>query len=188
MKHTRIPMPILTAMHPGNPHGLRFAEGDGGDTGDASASTEEATEEQGQEQQERTYTQSEVDRIILKKAEALIKQRVGDVDLDDLKQRASRAKTAEERIADLEKRYADAETRALRATIASTHGIAAEDRDLFLTGTDEETLTAQAKRLAERESERKRSNNHAPREGDNPLQGGESDDRRAFLRQLTGRD
>lgn len=35
MKRTTLPLasPILTAMHPGNPHGLRYAEGDTGDKG-----------------------------------------------------------------------------------------------------------------------------------------------------------
>lgn len=31
MKRTTLPMPVLAAMHPGNPHGLRYIEGDGGD-------------------------------------------------------------------------------------------------------------------------------------------------------------
>ena len=33
MKRSTIPMPWLTNVHPGNPHGLRFAEGDGGESG-----------------------------------------------------------------------------------------------------------------------------------------------------------
>lgn len=43
-----------------------------------------------------------------------------------------------------------AETRALRFQIANSHGITeAEDIELLLTGSDEETLTAQAKRLSD---------------------------------------
>lgn len=32
MKRHTLPMPVLGAMHPGNPHGLRFVQGDTGDT------------------------------------------------------------------------------------------------------------------------------------------------------------
>lgn len=97
----------------------------------------------------------------------------------------SEQQKAADRLAELERQVADAETRALRATIASSHGISAEDRDLFLTGADEETLAAQAKRLAERDSDRRKRNNHVPDEGDNPQP--PQDDRREFVRRLTGR-
>lgn len=46
-----------------------------------------------------------------------------------------------------------AEKELLRVSIASTHGITdKDDIELFLTGADEDTLTRQAKRLAERQS------------------------------------
>lgn len=41
---------------------------------------------------------------------------------------------------------------ALRLRVAVKHNISEEDAELFLTGTDEETLTKQAQRLAERRS------------------------------------
>lgn len=41
---------------------------------------------------------------------------------------------------------------ALRLRVAAKHGISDDDADLFLTGTDRDTLEAQAKRLAERAS------------------------------------
>lgn len=44
-----------------------------------------------------------------------------------------------------------ARAEALRWKVAAKHGISDEDADLFLTGTDEETLTRQAERLAERD-------------------------------------
>ena len=116
------------------------------------------------------------------KANAEAVKRLSDIE----EQSKTDAQRQSERLADLEKRYADAEVRALRANIASEHGINAEDRDLFLTGADEETLTAQAKRLADRESERKKRSNHVPNEGSNPQP--QSDDRREFVRRLTGRD
>ena len=152
---------------------------------DAQQQAEAPEQDQGAEdkQQEQTFTQADVDRIV---RERVKREREKFADYDDLKAKAGEKVTAEERLAELEKRYADAETRATRANIASEYGITAEDRDLFLTGSDEETLTAQAKRLAERESERKKRSNHVPNEGSNPQP--PSDDRRAFVRRLTGRD
>ena len=140
----------------------------------------DGTEEQ---EQSTTFTQADVDRIVKERVQ---RERAKFSDYDDLKTKAGEKATADERLAELEKRYADAEARALRANVANAHGISAEDRDLFLTGTDEETLTAQAKRLAERESERKKRSNHVPREGNPPTVTG--DDRRDFLRRLTGRE
>lgn len=74
-------------------------------------------------------------------------------------------KTAEaknaERITELEKKLAAAERTALVARVQASHGISDEDAALFLTGGDESSLTAQAKRLAERAS----SAPVAPREG-----------------------
>lgn len=134
-----------------------------------------------QQEQESTFTQADVDRIV---RERVKREREKFADYDDLKAKAGEKATAEERLADIEKRYAEAEARALRADIASKHGITAEDRDLFLTGDDEETLTAQAKRLAERESERKKRNNHVPNEGSNPRPA--EDERRQLANSLFG--
>lgn len=139
--------------------------------------------EQQQEPKDSTFTQADVDRIVKERIE---RERKRFADYDDLKAKAGEKATAEERLAELEKRYADAEVRATKANIASEYGISAEDRDLFLTGEDEETLTAQAKRLADRDSERKKRNNHVPNEGSNPSP--PNDDRRDFVRRLTGRD
>jgi len=129
--------------------------------------------------QEHTFTQADVDRIV---RERVKREREKFADYDDLRAKAEGAKTAEERLAELEKRYAEAETRALRSDIAAKFGIDAEDRDLFLTGTDEETLTAQAKRLADREAERLKRSNHVPAEGGTPTTG--SDPMREFTRSL----
>lgn len=131
------------------------------------------------QEQEHTFTQADVDRIVKERVQ---RERAKFADYNDLKQKAEGARTAEERLAELEQRYSEAETRALRASIANAHNIAPEDRDLFLTGTDEETLTAQAKRLAERESERKRNGNHVPAEGNNPRPN--EDPRRTMLREM----
>lgn len=129
-----------------------------------------------------TFTQADVDRIVadrLKREREKITARYSDY--DDLKAKAEGAKTAEDRIAELEQKYQAAETARLRSDIAAAHGISAEDRDLFLTGTDEDTLKAQAQRLADRASDRK-STIPAPREGDNPRPG--EDEMRSFARNL----
>jgi hypothetical protein len=58
-----------------------------------------------------------------------------------------------DRLADAEQEAQQARVEALRFKIASKHGVSDEDADLFLTGTDEETLTKQAERLALRNEE-----------------------------------
>lgn len=73
-------------------------------------------------------------------------------------------KTAD-RLAAAEKVAADARQEALRLRIATRFQIGDEDADLFLTGSDEDTLTKQAERLAGRAQERKKHGNHVPREG-----------------------
>lgn len=54
---------------------------------------------------------------------------------------------------------------ALRFRVAAKFGVSDEDTDLFLTGSDEETLTRQAQRLTEREASSKKNGNVVPREG-----------------------
>lgn len=58
-----------------------------------------------------------------------------------------------------------ARAEAMRLRIAVEHGISIEDADLFLTGTDEESLRAQAKRLSDREADRKKNGNRVLSEG-----------------------
>ena len=66
-------------------------------------------------------------------------------------------KTETERLAgrleEAEKAATTARAEALRWKIAAAHGLNDEDAELFLTGTDEETLTKQAERLAARNAE-----------------------------------
>lgn len=139
-------------------------------------------EGQQQEQKPETFTQADVDRIVkerVKRVEAKY------ADYDALSKRAGEAATVEERLAAMEIRANEAEARALRNEIATRHGISAEDRDLFLTGNDEDTLTAQAQRLAARDAEQKKNGNHAPREGTHPT-GTANDAERQFARNLFG--
>lgn len=127
-------------------------------------------------------TQADVDRIVKDRvARATAKY----ADYEDLKAKAEGAKTVEQKLADLEQRNAAAEARALRSDIAAKHGVSAEDRDLFLTGTDEATLTAQAERLAARDAEIKKQGNVAPKEGAAP-KGTPENEARTFVSDLFG--
>ena len=129
-----------------------------------------------------TFTQADVDRIVRERVQ---RERAKYADYDALKAKAEGVKTVEDRLAEMEKRTAAAEASALRSDVAARHGISAEDRDLLLTGTDAETLEAQAKRIAEA-SERKKKANIVPREGSNPKASG-GDEEREFVRKLFGR-
>jgi hypothetical protein len=159
---------------------LRYLDGDqgaGGGDGQGAA---------GEQQQDKTFTQAEVNSII---KERLAQQRKNEFgDYNDLKAKAEGAKTLEDKVADLAAKYSAAEARALRSDIAARHGINAEDRDLFLTGSDEATLEAQAKRLAERDADRKSKGNVAPKEGAVKNTGSDDSEARDFTARLFGRD
>jgi hypothetical protein len=124
--------------------------------------------------------------------------RAKPADYDDLKTKAARldeieaankseVEKANEAKAKAEADAAAAKAEALRLRVAAKHGISDEDADLFLTGTDEATLTKQAERLAERTSDRKKRGNVAPKEGgsaDTKATG--TSDMREFARSLFG--
>lgn len=132
---------------------------------------------------EQTFTQAEVDKIIGRtRTEERRKVSEKYADYDDLKVKADGAKTLEDRVAELQKSVENSAARALRAEIANAHGISAEDRDLFLTGSDEESLTTQAKRLADRDKGAKKQGNHVPREGETNKP--PNDEMREFTRNL----
>lgn len=141
----------------------------------------------------KTFTQDEVNQIIGKtRTEERRKASDKYGDYDDLKKAADGKKTADDRLADLEKRYAASEAATLRLRVAGAYGISTKpgkdgepsDADLFLTGTDEVTLTAQAERLAAREEERKKNQPYVSREGGNPRP--KPDSTKEFLSALTG--
>lgn len=132
-----------------------------------------------------SFNQADVDRIVadrLKREREATKTKYADY--DDLKKKAEGAKTAEERMAELEKEITATKHEALKRRVQAAHQITDEDADLFLTGADEESLTAQAKRLADRESERKKKNNLSPREGNDPKSGDGANPKREWLRSL----
>jgi len=80
----------------------------------------------------------------------------------------SESQKAAERIQFLEAGLSAAQGDTLRFKVASKYGIDDEDVALFLTGSNEETLTKQAERLAGRSDGRKQKGNHVPREGSTP--------------------
>lgn len=136
------------------------------------------------ENQEQSFSAADVERIVRERLAQQAKNKFGDY--EDLKARAAGAQTIEQKLAEIEAKYSQAEARALRSDIAAKHGINAEDRDLFLTGTDEATLTSQAQRLAALEADRKKQGNVAPKEGATTKPGGASADLREFARGLFG--
>lgn len=77
----------------------------------------------------------------------------------------SEAQKSAERVKQLEEAVATAQRDALRFKVASKYGIGDEDTDLFLTGSDEGTLTKQAERLTARADAQKKQGNYVPREG-----------------------
>ena len=145
-----------------------------------------ATEQTAQGQ---TFTQADVDRIVRERLGQQAKNKFGDY--DELKTRAGDALTLEQRVKDMETRTQAAESAALRASVAAEFGISTKkgpkgepsDADLFLTGADVDTLTAQAQRPAGREEDRKKQGNFAPKEGTQPA-GSTNTDEREFVRNL----
>ena len=121
-------------------------------------------------------SQDDLNKVI---SDRVARERAKYADYKDVKAKAARldeieqanqteAEKAAKRVAELEAELNNTRRDSLRLKIASAHGINdADDIDLFLTGTDEETLTRQAKRLADRETDRKKQGNRAPNEGTN---------------------
>lgn len=94
----------------------------------------------------------------------------------------SELQKAVDRAAVLERERDEARVSGLRFRIAAAHGISSEDAELFLTGSDEDSLTRQAKRLTERGVGRPTRGNLVPGEGRNTTP--ELNDERAFARSL----
>lgn len=140
-------------------------------------------------------SQDDLNKVI---ADRIARERSKFADYKDLKAKADRLDTLEaaskteaekfaERMAALESENKRIQSEALRSRIQAKHGISDEDAALFLTGADEEALTAQARRLAEREADRKKRGNVAPKEGGSADTAGATDSSiRDFTRQLFG--
>ena len=144
--------------------------------------------------QETTFSQADVERIVKERLAQQAKNKFGDY--DDLKTKAGNALTLEQRVADMEAEANTAKAEALRSRVAAEFGVSTKkgpkgepsDADLFLTGADESTLTAQAQRLAGREEDRKKQGNFAPKEGTTTTISGETEDLRDFARKLFNKE
>lgn len=147
-----------------------------------------------QDQQGQTFTQADVDRIIRDRLAQQAKNKFGDY--DELKTKAGESQTLEQRVAEMEARTQAAEAEALRARVAAEFGVSTKkgpkgepsDADLFLTGSDESTLTAQAQRLSAREEDRKKQGNYAPKEGQSPSSSDGNGDLRDFTKKLFNKE
>ncbi|GAA2394273.1 hypothetical protein [Gordonia cholesterolivorans] len=142
----------------------------------------------------KTYTDEEISRLIGKaRNEERRKASEKYSDYETLKAAAEEKKTAEDRLADLEKQYAQSQANSLRLRVAGDWNVPTKrgedgepsDADLFLTGTDEETLIAQAKRYSDLMEQRKTNQPYVSREGANPRPKPSST--QEFLSTLTGR-
>jgi hypothetical protein len=94
----------------------------------------------------------------------------------------SEAEKTAKRIAELEQKLTGTRTAAFRDAAVRFGGISQEDADLFLTGSDEETLNKQLERLVARSDAQKKTGNFVPGEGTAPKSGEGSEG--AFARQL----
>jgi len=137
-----------------------------------------------------TFTQADIDRIVKDRLAQQAKNQFGDY--DDLKSKAAGAKTLEDRLGTLETELSATKAEALRASVAARFNVSTakgpkgepSDAELFLTGTDEASLIAQAERLAGREADRKKQGNYAPKEGTSPAGDPGPEDLREFTRKL----
>lgn len=140
--------------------------------------------EGGDKPTEETFKQADVDRIVaerLKREREVTKAKYADYEA--LKAAAEGAKTAEDRIAELEQKIATSELTALRAKYAAD---VPERLRPLLTGTTEDDLKAQRDLIVQDEAERKKNGNRAPGEGATPTESG-GNDKRAFVKSLTDR-
>lgn len=139
-------------------------------------------------------TQDDLNKVI---ADRVNRERAKYADYKDVKAKAakldeleqanqSEAEKAAKRVAELEAELNQTRSESLRLKIAGANGITdADDIELFLTGTDEETLTRQAKRLADRDADRKKNGNRVPNEGTSTSSNSDGNpDEREFVRGL----
>lgn len=112
-----------------------------------------------------------------------LKEKAARLDQLEEAQKSAEEKAAEREAAAL-KRAADAEAKALRREVALENNLSKDDAALLDTVNDEDAVRALAKRLAA--DAKRKSGNYVPSEGNN--QPAPADERRAFVRRLTGRE
>lgn len=98
------------------------------------------------------------------------------------KAQMTEAEKANQRLVEAERKAQEAEARAIRYQVATEKGLSKDDADLFLTGTDAETIARQADALTQRLGQRTTATS---REGANPRPQRSAEV--AFLDSLTGR-
>ena len=136
----------------------------------------------------KTFTQADLDRIV---GETKRAERSKFADYDDLKKGAQ---TVEQQLKEIQDQNKALARDALASKIAAKHKISSEDADLFLTGSDEDTLNAQAARLAahlkasakEETPSRRPGGVYAPLEGHTSKTGGSASEERNVVRALFG--
>lgn len=140
-------------------------------------------------------TQDDLNRVI---DERINRERAKYADYKDLKAKAAeldRIKNDNQsetdklagQIKDLQTQLEASNLSALRARIQASHGISDEDAGLFLTGSDEDTLTRQAQALAKRDGDRKKKPPFVPTQGNQPKESTQNGDVREFTRNLFGK-
>ena len=85
-------------------------------------------------------------RAAAEKSAAALQKQLDEINAANL----SDLERAQKEAADAQALAAQAQAEALRYRVAAKHSISDEDAELFLTGSDEETLTKQAARLVDR--------------------------------------
>lgn len=159
---------------------------------DASQVDDDSTDQQQQREQSGKDQEFSAEYVSKLRAEAADYRKKAKANADAAKRLAeieqankTDAEKAAERIAELQKEAESAKAETLRFKAAARFGISDEDADLFLTGTDEATLTRQAERLAERNADSPKQGNHAPFAGKQSRP--PKDDRQALADYMTGR-
>jgi predicted nucleic acid-binding Zn-ribbon protein len=138
-------------------------------------------------------SQDDLNKVI---NDRLTRERAKYADYKDLKAKAdefdklkaanqTEAEKTAARLAELEAELNNSRAQSMRLRVAAEHGITNSDHiRLFLTGTDEETLTEQAKAFAQEVADRKGKPPHVPREGSNSTS--VEGDSRQLARELFG--
>lgn len=133
-----------------NPQGLRFVEGeDGGSPAPTPAEETPAQETPKPEAPEIDWKAKAREWEKRAKDNKAAADKLAEIE----EATKTEAQKQAERLASLEREAQQARTEALRFKIASKFQITDEDAELFLTGSDEDTLTKQAERLAQRNEE-----------------------------------
>lgn len=139
-----------------------------------------------------TFTQddvnAEVEKIAAKiRSEERRKASEKYADYDDLKTKAAGAKTLEDRVAEIEQAASSAARRAEVAEVANEKGLTPSQAKR-LVGSTREELLADADELLKDIAASKKPSNSVPSEGKTPTVAAGDAERRAFVRNLTGRD